>query len=266
VPRGACKGASAARCISGIEEGNEYEYVWDMPSNMMHRISKSVERPDLVQVDKGGGGGGVTGRGIEEDTFNSSRGQCSCLRQTQTLPRGLSKSQHTKGLLSTAGPPAVAAALSGGSAVRTGTQAGRGRFSSLEARSRPPPPTKSDKLKFDSGPSPGPPRVGYRGESSAARTCRQCGHAITEYTAGGIGRGIVPPGSGPMMRRIPPAATNDALNPAPSGRGQSSSVGGGTLGSGVPPDELIDAAFSSSAMTSSRPTVTSTSWLQAQIQ
>jgi len=209
VARAKTKNVNNTSCTVGtaadIEDGSEYEYVWDMPSNAINAAESRTVPPDLLQVDTTGGGASVGGSRRQkdgQDRSTSSRGQCSCLGHAQTLPQGLNKYP----------PPTKKEATmtndsSGSSSSRYKTPAPGGRFSSLEARSRPPTTTaKSDKQIVDIQTTGR--HKGYVNDSvnaSSQKTCRKCGHIVSDYSAVTLEDGSfgTPPRTDPPTRRIP---------------------------------------------------------------
>lgn len=155
-----------------IDEGNEYEYVWDVPSNMMP-TAKATRASDLDSDEAVG----VAGHARPPDLIRAERraegsrtlqkvAQCSCLADTP--PTTMAK-QHSSTL---AKPRDISST--------PGT-----RFASLESRSRimggrreVGAGRKTIDLKGMGGAAAG--GDGWDSGADALRVCRHCGHSVAD--------------------------------------------------------------------------------------
>ena len=223
-------GGGKGIACGNADDGNEYEYVWEMPSNpipkprrtaavtgastidsgRIHKQSATVAGPVRSRPD-------VLAKSPDEKSFgHDGRGQCSCLHQQQQ--QVAAQTMPNKG--------------SGGGSSRWKDE-NKSRFSRLEARSKPSTSQQQqqqqnpEKMFVSNTVNILPKRTSIEprpttssGSAEAVRVCRHCGHSVGTNdlpTPTGItGTGPVAPlnaapGTDTMSRRV----INTAAAPGP---------------------------------------------------
>lgn len=196
-----------------IDEGNEYEYVWDVPSNMMPtaKTTRASDRdseetigvaghsrpPDLIRAE----------RRAESSRTQQKVAQCSCLADAPPPPPTTMTKQHS----STLAKP------------RDISSTPVTRFASLESRSRMGGRREVDggRKTIDSKGMGGGGGVAAGGEgwdcgADALRVCRHCGHSVADPTSSAEVMRLTPTSATMARRHFPGPSTTTKTTTRPT--------------------------------------------------